>query len=171
MAMLTSNTACYGVWIVTYMGNVRHVERIQAAGAASTFWIGMCTGRIVLSGFTEYFGVERSVTAYIIIAVLVQFSIKFVTSIPAVFGLLACVGFFFGPYFPSGIVLLAKKLPFENHVAAISTAAAMGQIGGAVAPLAIGFMADLWGIARLIDVVTVLSALLLFAWTACYRLD
>jgi fucose permease len=162
-------TASYGDWIITYMDRVRHVDRATAATASSIFWFGMVTGRVVLSPLTEYVGLRTSVTAYILLSIVAQASFKFISRVYLSLGMLAATGFFFGPFFPSGIVLLGSKLPVNAHVGAVSAAAAMGQIGGATAPLIVGFMADAFGIARLPDVVTVLTLLLLVVWIVFCR--
>lgn len=146
------------------MGNVRHVDRQAAAGAASIFWTGMCIGRVVLSPVTEFVGLRKAVAAYVVIAFVAQASLRLVTGTKAFMALLAVIGALFGPIFPSGIVLIGKKLPPTAHVSAVSTAAALGQSGGAVAPLIIGFLADAFGIARLLDVVTVLTVALIGLW-------
>lgn len=130
----------------------------------------MVTGRVLLSPVTEKVGLQTSVAAYIVLSTIAQAAFKFVDSVSVLFSMLAVVGFFFGPFFPSGIVLLAKKLPVQAHVGAVSAAAAMGQVGGSVCPLIVGFMADAFGIARLLDVATVLTILLLLVWIAFCRL-
>lgn len=80
--------------------------------------------------------------------------------------LLGANGFFLGPTFPSGVVLLAKKVPAQSNIGAVAAAAAMGQVGGALAPLLIGFLADDFGIGRMLDVVLGLSFLLVSLWAA-----
>jgi fucose permease len=168
-ALVDHETASYGDWIITYMDRVRRVDRATAASASSIFWFGMVTGRVVLSPLTEYIGLQTSVTGYILLSIVAQASFKFIFKVYLSLGMLAATGFFFGPFFPSGIVLLGSKLSVNAHVGAVSAAAAMGQIGGATAPLIVGFMADAFGIARLPDVVTVLTLLLLVVWVVFCR--
>ena len=160
----------YGDWIVTYFERVRNIDRAAAASASSLFWVGMAIGRVALSIFTERFGIKTSVAAYIVLSTIFQATFKFLANGPSLLANLATIGFFFGPFFPSGIILLAQKLPLEAHVGAVSAAAAMGQIGGATAPLIVGFMADAFGVARLLDTVIVLSLLLLVVWLIFCRL-
>lgn len=161
--------ASYGDWIVTYMSSVRHVDHLTAASASSVFWIGMVIGRLVLSGVTERFGIQWSVTAYIILSIIAQVVFQALNNVAGLLSTLATVGFFFGPFFPSGIVLLANKLPIHTHVGAVSAAAALGQVGGATCPLIVGFMADAFGMAKLLDVATVLTCVLLAVWVAFCR--
>ena len=151
------------------MGEVRHVERATAASAASIFWTGMCIGRVTLSPLTEYIGVNLAVSCYIVIALAAQATLRLVERTSAFLFTLAVIGAFFGPIFPSGIVLLGKKLPLEVHVQAVSTAAALGQSGGALAPLLVGFVADAVGIGRLLDIVTALTVLLIGLWLVFCR--
>jgi fucose permease len=166
---LADPIASYGDWIVTYMGRVRHVDRAIAASASSVFWIGMVVGRVILSGVTERLGIQKTVAAYVVLSIIAQIALQLLANVSAVLVMLAVVGFFFGPFFPSGIVLLGKKLPMQCHVGAVSVAAAMGQVGGSTCPLIVGFMADAFGMAKLLDVATALSVLLLVVWVLFCR--
>jgi fucose permease len=151
------------------MNRVRHIDQATAANASSVFWIGMVIGRIVLSPITEKVGLQWSVTAYIVLSIIAQVTLQFLRGIPALLAMLAMIGFFFGPYFPSAIVLLGQKLPVQAHVGVVSFAAALGQVGGATCPLIIGFMADAFGMAKLLEVATALTGVLLVVWLAFYR--
>jgi fucose permease len=156
--------SCYGDWIVTYMISVRHVEREVAARAASVFWSGMCIGRFTLSPITQYVGIRSAVLGYILISLAAQATLRCVENTTTFFIVLALIGAFFGPIFPSGVVLLGQKLPLEFHVQAVSAAAALGQSGGATAPLLVGYIADAFGIGRLLDVVIVFTVVLIGLW-------
>lgn len=151
------------------MSRVRLVDRSIAASASSVFWIGMVVGRVLLSPVTEHFGLQRSVAVYIVLSAMAQIAFKFLHGLPALLSTLAMVGFLFGPFFPSGIVLLTNKLSVHTHVGAVSAAAALGQVGGSTCPLMVGFMADAFGMAKLLDVASVLTTILLIVWVAFCR--
>ena len=124
----------------------------------------MAIGRLVLGFFTESLGLEIAVTAYILLSIASQILFHLIISPNLSLLLLGLNGFFCGPLFPSGILLLATKLPKHAHVSAVAAAAALGQIGGGVAPLGVGLLADEFGIGHLLDVVLVLSAIMLMIW-------
>jgi fucose permease len=81
------------------------------------------------------------------------------------------IGFCAGPTYPAGIVMLTSRLPKRMHLRAIATSAALGQIGGAVAPFVIGVIAQRAGITRLFDVVLGLSSCMLVVWLKLSNLD
>lgn len=154
----------YTSWIITYMQRVRDVKIATASLSSSVFWIGMALGRAILGIVTQHFGLGISVATYITMSACLQVLFRLTHNVPASLLLLGATGFFLSPMFPSGIRLLASRLPLHEAVDAIAAAAAIGQVGGATAPLAIGFMADRLGMNHLPDVISSLSLLLLFVW-------
>lgn len=130
----------------------------------------MTLGRFSLGPVTQRFGLEKCMIGYITLSTILQILFK-LTSNPAMsLVVLGANGFCLGPMFPSGIVLLASKMSSHSIIGAIATVNAMGQIGGASAPLAIGLLADRFGIVYMLDVVLGLSLVLLAIWLAFCRL-
>jgi fucose permease len=154
----------YSDWIVVYMRRARHVQFYTAGFASSIFWLGMSIGRISLGPVSEYFGVKRSVAAYLSLSAILQLCFKLAVRPTLSLVILGFNGFMLGPTFPSGLVLLANAVPKQAQVRAVSVAAAIGQIGGAAVPFLIGFMAERIGIGRLLDVVLTLTAALILVW-------
>ncbi|KAK5081602.1 hypothetical protein LTR05_007733 [Lithohypha guttulata] len=151
-------------WTPTYMQRIRHADSTTASLSSSIFWLGMALGRFFLGPVTEYFGLPVSVSAYILLGTLSELIFKLTSSIKVALFTLSGCGFFLGPMFPSGVLLLSQKLNKQQYVGGVALAAAFGQIGGAGAPLIIGFMADRLGLQHLTDVVLVLFILLLMTW-------
>lgn len=150
--------------MAAYMTRIREVEEATAALSSSMFWVGVTVGRFLLGPVTQYFGSDLSVTVYIVLAtffeVLLQFNNHFGVSLV----LLGLTGFFFAPMYPSGIVMLAAKLPVHEYVGGIAVAASMGMIGGAGAQILVGFWAEKFGLAYLIEMLLLASVLVLVAW-------
>jgi fucose permease len=151
------------------MERVRDTTSATAGLAPSVFWTGMAIGRIALGPVTEHFDLNVSISSYILLSICTQALFRFIRSTPIFLALLGANGFFLAPPFPSGIVLLAKKLPGQVHVGAVAAGAATGQLGAGLAPLLVGFMADHLGINRLLDVMLGLSVVMLVVWTAYVR--
>ncbi|EXJ59108.1 hypothetical protein A1O7_06539 [Cladophialophora yegresii CBS 114405] len=151
-------------WIVLFLRRVRHADPLKASLSSSSFWAGMAVGRLFLGFVTQLFGLRISISTYIVCSTTLQILFRQISTPAFSLVLLGLNGFFCGPLFPSGILLLATKLPTKGHVGAVAAAAAMGQVGGALAPLAIGLLADRFGIGHLLDVVPALSALMLVIW-------
>jgi fucose permease len=158
--------ACFSNWIITYTLRIRHLPPNLAPFSSSLFWIGMSIGRLTLGPLTERLGVSKALTMYLLLSILCQLIFKFFTKQSPALALLflALNGYVLAPTYPSGIVLLAKKMHMHEAVGAVSAAASLGQIGGAAVPLGIGFMADRIGLGRLLDVVLGLSGAVLIIW-------
>ncbi|KAK7215827.1 hypothetical protein V2G26_003830 [Clonostachys chloroleuca] len=133
-------------WIVSFMLRVRHSSTQHASTCSSSFWIGMAAGRLILGLLTDRIGVKRATNGYIVCALV--FQILFVTVEGQVTSaiLIALVGFFCGPLFPSCIILLTRLLPRDLNVAAVSFVASVGQIGGAFLPFGLGALSQLIGL-------------------------
>lgn len=152
------------------MKRVRHLDPAIASLSSTIFWIGMTLGRLSLGPVTERFGLERCVTAYIALSTIFQLLFKLTPDTIMSMVFLSANGACLGPMFPSGIILIARKVSPRSKLGAVAAVSAMGQVGGASAPLAIGLLADSFGIGRMLDVVLGLSFVLLAMWFAFCRL-
>lgn len=153
------------------MKRVRHVDTATASLSSSMYWLGMGLGRLGLGPVTEYCGLGVSVTTYLILATCLQIAFRSVQKIGISLVLLGISGFFLGPMWPSGINLIAKKLSQTEYVGGIAAAAAIGQVGGALCPIAIGFMAEKFGLEHLTEVMIVSSSLSLLVWIIFSRVS
>lgn len=133
-------------WLVVFLIRIRGTTPYQASMCLTAFWIGMTIGRLVLGYPTDRIGVRRATAAYLVIALALQalFIIIKVDTVTVI--LMALLGFFCGPLFPSCIVCMNQLLPRELHVSAVSFVASAGQIGGAVLPFVLGALANSVGI-------------------------
>lgn len=146
------------------MLRVRNADPTVAGLSSSTFWLGMAVGRYTLGLVTERYGVSGTVAIYIALALGLQVMLNLVKDISFTMVLLAANGFFVAPLFPSGIVLLVSRLRAEENLSAVALLIALGQVGGSLATLAVGFMADSLGIRHLFEMMCGLSAVMLAVW-------
>ncbi|KAF3761792.1 hypothetical protein M406DRAFT_64905 [Cryphonectria parasitica EP155] len=152
-------------WIVTFMLRARAASTFLASLSSSCFWIGMSAGRLLLGTVTDQLGVRSATAGYLLLAVLAQILLAVVNSAPVSVAAVAAVGFFLGPIFPSGIVMVARLLPKELHVAAVSFVCSVGQVGAAVLPFALGSLAQWLGIRVFqVFILAMLMAALLLWW-------
>ncbi|KAI5918895.1 MFS general substrate transporter [Camillea tinctor] len=151
-------------WIVVFMTRIRHASLYESGLCSTAFWVGMACGRLVLGIVTERVGLRRAVTVYLVFAMLLNilFAVVEMTLVSAI--LIAFVGFFFGPLFPSSIVMLLGFLPKETHVRAVSFVASIGQVGAALLPFALGTMAQGIGIQSLPIVVSICITVMFMGW-------
>ena len=146
------------------MQRTRHVDTTVAGFATSAFWIGMTLGRYTLGSISDKFGVHRSVAMYIAISIGLQIGLNVLSQTTITLLLIGINGFFLAPVFPSGIIVLVSRTEPRNQIAVVAVAIAFGQIGAAVAPLGIGFMASSVGIGYLLEVILGLTVAMLSVW-------
>lgn len=152
------------------MLRVRLASPYVAGLCASGFWIGMAVGRVVLSFATERYGERWSVTAYLAITVALELVFRIVDSIAISLVMVTFLGFFLGPLFPSGVVMVTRQLPKHLHVSALAIAAAVGQIGGAFSAFAVGALTQHWGVQVFQVVIFGLLLLVLSSWLSFPKL-
>ncbi|KAI1499516.1 MFS transporter-like protein [Biscogniauxia marginata] len=151
-------------WIVVFMMRIRHASLYDSGLCSTAFWVGMACGRLFLGIVTERIGLRRAVMVYLVCATIlnVLFAVVEMTLVSAI--LIGLVGFFFGPLFPSSIVMLLKFLPAEFHVKAVSFVASVGQVGAALLPFGLGAMAQGIGIQSLPIVVSICIVTMFLGW-------
>jgi fucose permease len=162
--------SAYTDWIVVFMKRSRHASFKTSGFAASSFWVGMTLGRFGLGFVTEHVGLRRSVVAYIMISIGLQIVFLVVKTAAMSLVVLGLNGFVLGPIFPSALTLLTSKVPEASQVNAVTIAAACGQLGAAIIPLGIGFLAQYAGIGRMLSLVLLLSGCTLVLWLLFCRL-
>lgn len=169
LAYVGTETAVSG-WVISFMTRARHATPYLSSLSSSGFWAGMAVGRLALGTVTDRIGVRRATIVYFSCTVALEVLFA-VVRIPAVSVIIMTLdGFFKGPLFPSGIVVLAQLLPKELHIVAVSFVASVGQVGGALLPFGIGAVVEGVGIWVFQYATIVLSIVSLGLWVAFSRL-
>lgn len=156
-------------WIVPFMIRHRNMTPSFASMVSSGFWGGMAVGRFALGVVTDKLGVGRANIIYFLVTITFQvvFAFSHVPIVSIVF--MTLMGFFMGPMFASGVVILTRLLPAELHIAAVSFAASAGQVGAALLPFGIGAFIEGFGIGFFRFAVIILSVLALLSWIPVSR--
>lgn len=165
-------------WVVLFLRRARHAPVQLAAAGSSAFWIGEAVGRLSLGIVTDRYGLRRAVTVYLL--AVVGFSVGFAllglsndseqssgaggVGAKVSVALVAMIGVFSGPIFPSSIVQLTSALPRELHVGAVTYVAMTGQVGGALLPVALGVLIQGLGVEVFPFVVVVQTVLGFVFW-------
>lgn len=157
-------------WIVTFMLRVRFASPFTASLCASGFWAGMAVGRVSLGTVTDRVGERAAVAVYLVGALVAEGVFCLVVREAVAVGGMVVLGFWLGPIFPTGIVMVTRLMPRELHVGAVASVNAVGQIGGAVFPFVVGVIADSFGIGALQPIVFGLLICVLGAWWCFPRL-
>ncbi|KUI69700.1 Bypass of stop codon protein 6 [Cytospora mali] len=157
-------------WVVTFMLRARHATTYLASLSSSGFWLGMSAGRFLLGPATDKLGVRSATASYLVVAILSQGVLAAVDHAVVSVIAVVLVGFFFGPLYPSGIVMVTRLLPKELHVGAVSFVASVGQLGAAVGPFAMGSLVQLLGIRIFQAFILVMLVVTLLVWFMFPRL-
>ena len=157
-------------WIVTFMLRIRAATPFTASMCASGFWGGMALGRMTLGSVTDRFGERASVTLYLLFALAAEAVFCFVTPIAVAVVSMCMLGFWLGPIFPTGIVMITRLMPRELHVDAVASVNVVGQLGGALFPFVVGATAERLGIQSLQPFVFALLVCVLGFWWCFPRL-
>jgi fucose permease len=170
LAYVGTETAISG-WVVSFMLRAREATSKEASLSSSAFWAGMAVGRFALGTVTDRFGVAGATLHYISVAVALEILFALVRPPVVSIVIMALLGFFMGPLFPSGIVVLLRLLPKELHVAAVSFVASIGQVGAALLPFAIGAIIDISGIGVFRFSIIAFTAFTLALWILFARIE
>lgn len=151
------------------MLKARHASRHESAISATGFQAGQTVGRIALGLATSRMTATQLwyrliMGVFLACAVGLQLVFwlipRFLVSAVAV----AFLGFFLGPLFPAGVVMVLKLLPKHLHVTSIGLATALGGTGGALFPFAVGAIAQAKGVKSLQPVILALLFGILGLW-------
>ncbi|KAE8550930.1 hypothetical protein EYB25_007162 [Talaromyces marneffei] len=135
-----------GGWVVTFMMRVRDGGAFASGMTATGFWIGITVGRVVLGFVTPRIGEKIAIIVYLVAAMAFELIFWLVPQFYVSAVAIAIEGFFLGPLFPAAVVAATKLLPKHLHVSSIGIAAALGGMGAAIFPFAVGAIAQLKGV-------------------------
>jgi fucose permease len=152
--------------VVEFLIRERGGEASRVGYVASGFWGGLTAGRILLADITFRLGERRMIFVYLALALAVQLVFWFVPSLIANAVMISLLGFFIGPFFPTGISIGTKLLPKELHVGAIGFMSTIGQAGSAAFPFLTGAVAAKVGVKVLQPVLVGLLAGQALLWAA-----
>jgi fucose permease len=156
-------------WIIPFMVRHRKATPYLASMTSSGFWGGMAVGRFALGVVTDRLGVGRANIIYFLITIALQMIFTFCRVGTASIVFMSLIGFFMGPMFASGVVILIRLLPAELHIPAVSFTASAGQVGAALLPYGIGALIQGLGIGIFPFAIVILSVLALLSWIPVSR--
>ncbi|KAI5950847.1 hypothetical protein KGF54_003921 [Candida jiufengensis] len=163
--------ASFGIWLVTYLLRIKEMSYKASSYMATTFWLGLTVGRIVLGFVTAHF-FKTELTAnlvYIVISLLgyILFWVFSFTQLYVVlFTIVFITGVVVGPIFPTTIVSSVNILPAKYQTVGIGFICAFGGAGAAGIPFIIGLLAESsdYGLKAYPIIIIIMFAILLFLW-------
>jgi fucose permease len=161
-------------WIISILLRVRHASRHTSRASATGFQARQTVGRAALGLATNRIAISDlhfrlSLSIFMACAIAPQLIFWLVPSMIVSAVAVAFLGFFLGPLFPAGVVMVVKLRPKHLHVSSIGFATALGGTGGAIFPFAVGAIAQAKGVEALQPVVLALLLGVLALWIAFPR--
>jgi MFS family permease len=148
---------CVVFWSTDYLESVRHLAASTAAAAASLFLAGMALGRFVGGWLAKRFASERLLVAALAVAAGGFVVFWLVPVAPVAVAALGVTGLGVALLYPLGLALAIRAAGGRTDAASARAAFATG-VAVAVAPFALGALADAAGLRTAYTIVPVLIA-------------
>ncbi|KAL6812318.1 major facilitator superfamily domain-containing protein [Trichoderma camerunense] len=145
-----------GGWVVEYLTQHRHGKLSQVGYVPTGFWAGVVLGRTLLAEPTFRFGEQRMILLYSCATLVLQLLFWLLPNLVASATAYALMGFFFGPYFATGMRVSAKIIPRKVQSTGLGLIFVLAQAGAAIFPSFTGLIATSAGVQVLQPIVTAL---------------
>ncbi|KAL7942706.1 major facilitator superfamily domain-containing protein [Trichoderma barbatum] len=145
-----------GGWVVEYLTQHRHGDLSKVGYVPTGFWCGVVLGRTLLAEPTFRFGEQRMILLYSFACLALQLLFWLLPNLIASATAYSLMGFFFGPYFATGMRVSAKIIPRKVQSTGIGLIFVLAQAGAAIFPSFTGLIATSAGVQVLQPIVTAL---------------
>ncbi len=158
-----------GGWLTTYIE--RSTTQGAEAGALITsgFWLALSAGRLAIARAGNRYTPQTVLWISLAGSLGGGLLLPLATgSVAVTIGAVMVIGFFFGPIFPT-IVALITDIFRRSPGKAVSTAMAMGSVGGAVLPWVQGALLDRISPSASVILVAAITLAMLATWATIQR--
>ncbi|EMR71561.1 putative mfs transporter protein [Eutypa lata UCREL1] len=145
-----------GGWVVEFLTTVRGGDLANMGYVPTGYYGGLLAGRLFLAEPTYRLGERRMLLIYSVICVCLQLVFWLQPNIVGSAVALSLMGFFFGPFFATGMSVASKLFPKESQTTALGFIFVLAQAGGALFPSITGLIATGAGVAVLQPIVLAL---------------
>ncbi|MCJ1318121.1 hypothetical protein MMC15_003448 [Xylographa vitiligo] len=135
-----------GGWVVEYLVTIRNAPLPSTGYVPAGLYGGMFLGRLLLAEPTHRWGERRMLMLYIVIVFALQLVFWLVPDIIASAVVLSFMGFFFGPFFATGVSIGSKIFPKKIQPTALGLVFVLAQAGGSLFPSLTGLIAGRVGV-------------------------
>lgn len=153
-----------GGWVVEFLTTAKGSDLSEMGYVPAGYAGGMFLGRILLAETTFRFGEQRMLLVYSVLCIALQLVFWLQPNIIASATALSLMGFFFGPFFATGMSVASKIFPKKSQAAALGFVFVMAQAGGAIFPSITGIVATSAGVAVLQPIVLALIVAGAICW-------
>ncbi|MCJ1393795.1 hypothetical protein MMC18_006671 [Xylographa bjoerkii] len=153
-----------GGWVVEYLVTIRHASLPSTGYVPAGLYGGMFLGRLLLAEPTHRWGERRMLMLYILIVFALQLVFWLVPNIVASAVVLSFMGFFFGPFFATGVSIGSKMFPKKVQPTALGLVFVLAQAGGSLFPSLTGLIAGRVGVQVLQPILVGLIVAMGISW-------
>lgn len=108
-------------WVVEYLVKHRNGALDQMGYVPTGFWGGLFLGRLLLAELTHRFGEQRSIMLLSLVCLVLQLLFWLVPNMIASAVAFSLMGFFFGPFFATGMSVASRTFPRKIQSTALGT--------------------------------------------------
>ncbi|KAJ3533981.1 hypothetical protein NM208_g7742 [Fusarium decemcellulare] len=135
-----------GGWVVEYLVVHRHGALDKVGYVPTGFWAGLFLGRLLLAEPTHRFGEQRSIMCLSLVCLVFQLLFWLVPNLVASAVAFSLMGFFFGPFFATGMSVASRMFPRKIQSTALGLVFVLAQAGAAIFPSLTGLIATRAGV-------------------------
>ncbi|KAH7246654.1 major facilitator superfamily domain-containing protein [Fusarium tricinctum] len=135
-----------GGWVVEYLVAHRNGALDKVGYVPTGFWAGLFLGRLLLAEPTHRFGEQRSIMCLSIICLMFHLLFWLVPNLVAGAVAFSFMGFFFGPFFATGMSVASRLFPRKIQSTALGLVFVLAQAGAAIFPSFTGLIATRVGV-------------------------
>ncbi|EXJ63562.1 uncharacterized protein A1O5_11323 [Cladophialophora psammophila CBS 110553] len=158
-AMITA-----GGWVVEYLVRVRGGNMKTMGYVSAGYNGGGFLGRLLLTEPTHRYGERRMVFLYALACLALQIMFWRIPNVVGDAVLFSALGFFAGPFFPTGISVATKLCPKSIQNTALGFIFVLAQAGGSLFPALTGLVAAHAGVKVLQPILVGLFVLVCVSW-------
>ena len=151
-------------WVVEYLVTIRNAPLPSTGYVPAGLYGGMFLGRLLLAEPTHRWGERRMLMLYIVIVLALQLVFWMVPNIVASAVALSFMGFFFGPFFATGVSIGSKLFPKKVQPTALGLVFVLAQAGGSLFPSLTGLIAGRVGVQILQPILVGLIVAMGISW-------
>ncbi|KAM0344813.1 hypothetical protein ACHAPU_007193 [Fusarium lateritium] len=135
-----------GGWVVEYLVAHRNGDLDKVGYVPTGFWAGLFLGRIILAEPTHRFGEQRSIMYLSVVCLMFHLLFWLIPNLVASAVAFSFMGFFFGPFFATGMSVVSRMFPRKIQSMALGLVFVLAQAGAAIFPSITGLIATRVGV-------------------------
>jgi len=139
--LYTGLEAIAGVWMYSYLTEVRRVPMAVASSGVTLYWTGLTGGRVLSGAWVDDVSLEQKLRQALFVLAAAAATICFVRSTGASIATFALLGLAAGPVFPSLMAGTPERVEAAHLANAVGFQVAAAALGQSLLPALTGYIA------------------------------